>query len=103
VVPGGRFWRLDKCGVPSGGVAGSPAAACTGAGAGGGGGGSAGSASAVGALKVSAATIPSAPDITVSVFASISILTNSPSGYRLEAVLLGASAWLAKLLHLWLS
>jgi len=46
-----------------------------GAGAGGGG---PGSASAVGALKASAATIPNAPDITVSAVASLSILTDAP-------------------------
>jgi hypothetical protein len=30
------------------------------------------------------------------------ILTAAPSRYRERAALLGASAWLAKLLHLWL-
>ncbi len=38
----------------------------------------AGSASAVGALKVNAATIPSAPDTTVSAVVSLSILTDAP-------------------------
>jgi hypothetical protein len=62
----------------------------------------AGSASAVGALKVNATKTPSAPDTTVSAVVSLSILTDAPSDYRFEPVLLGASAWLAKLLHLWL-
>ncbi len=91
VVPGGRFCRLDRCGMPLGGVTGSVPAACTvasrrrrpsgagrqdrGAGAGG---GTAGSANAAGALKVRAATIPSAPDVTVSAIVSISIRTNAP-------------------------
>jgi hypothetical protein len=64
--------------------------------------GCSGSASAIGALNVNAATNPSAPDNAVSAFASRSILTNAPSPHRLEAVLLGASVRLAKLLHLWL-
>lgn len=57
----------------SGGGAGGGAGAGTGSG-----GGGTGSASALGALKVIAATIPSAPDIMVSAFASQSILTNGP-------------------------
>jgi hypothetical protein len=98
VVPGGRFSGLDRCGMPSGGVDRSLAAAWTvpsGAGPGAGpvmgtagstsagagaGRGTAGtsSASAVGALKVNAATIPSAPDINVSAAVSLSNLTAAP-------------------------
>jgi hypothetical protein len=54
----------------------------------------------MGALNVNAATNPSAADTAVSAFASRSIFTNPPSLTRFQAVLLGASAWLAKLLHL---
>src|SRR5262245_9890484 len=94
VVPGGRFSGLDRCGMPSGGAASSPPVAwtvpsgagpgagpvaeivgSTGAGAGAAG---AGSASADGALRVNAATIPSAPDIKVSAAVSLSILTDAP-------------------------
>ena len=96
MVPGGRFSGLDRCGMPLGGVARSPAVACTvpsvagpgagpvvgtagstGAGAGAGIGGP-GSASAVGALKINAATIPSAADTMVSAAVSLSILTDAP-------------------------
>jgi hypothetical protein len=44
--------------------------------------------------------MPSAPDITVSAFASQSILTNAPFPLPHEPVLLGGSVWLTKLLHL---
>jgi hypothetical protein len=57
----------------NGGGAGAGAGAGTGSG-----GGGTGSASALGAPKVIAAAIPSAPDITASAFASKSILTNGP-------------------------
>ena len=63
--------------------------------------GGGGSASAVGALKINAATIPSAAD-TTSCAVSLSILTDAPFPFCFEPVLLGASAWLPKLLHLWL-
>jgi hypothetical protein len=59
---------------------------------------SAGSASAVGVLNINAATNPSA----VTAVALLSIFTDAPSHYRLEPVLLGASASQSKLLHLWL-
>jgi hypothetical protein len=52
----------------------------------------------MGAVNVNAATNPSAP--AASAFTSRSILTNAPSRYRFEAVSLGASVSLAKLLHL---
>ena len=61
-----------------------------------------GSASAVGALNIIAAAIPSAADVTVSAFASKSILTDAPFPVPPEPVLLGASVWPTKLLHLWL-
>jgi hypothetical protein len=54
----------------------------------------------MGALNVIAATMPSALDITVSAFASQSILTNAPFPLPLEPVLLDGSVSLAKLLHL---
>jgi hypothetical protein len=51
-------------------------------------------------LKVNAATIPSAPDATVSAIASRFILTDAPFPLLHEPVLLGASVWPSKLLHL---
>ena len=157
MVPGGRFSGLDRCGTPSGGVAGSTAAGWTvpsgagpgvgagvwiagsaGAATGAAGGASAGvtaeagvgagagatagvaagvgsgagttgtgstgaagdaagaagsdcmgSASAAGVLTVNAATIPSAPDITLSAIVLISIVTDA----RLPVTALSRCYW----------
>jgi hypothetical protein len=53
-------------------------------------------------LNDSAVTNPTAPDATISAFASIAILTDAPSPSSRDPVLMGASAWLTKLLHPWL-